>query len=378
MKKRKLPKVTVRVPQKLKELKASKKLSNLPGLSRRLTRRAAEARAAEAIQGLPRITNETVAEHREEVLSSARKYIYPLSHSKHRVVKITTGLLIVAVIAFFTYCGLALYKFHATSGFVYGVTKVIPFPVAKAGSAYVSYENYLFELRHSMHYYQSEQQVSFSSKSGKTLLAHLKSQALQQVINAAYIKQLAAENHVSVSGREVDDEVALVRSQNRLGSNNQVFSDVLKQFWGWSVDDFKRELKSQLLAQKVVAKLDTATQKRAQDTLNQLKGGADFATLASQVSDDASTKGNGGNYGFLIDKSNQNIAPQVTAALFNLQAGQYSNIINAGYSLEIDKVVEINGDKVQAAHIVFNFKSIDAYIAPLKAKDKPHDYIHVQ
>ena len=373
--KRKLAKI--KIPNIAQVRSAAKRLPALPKLPKRFVRRAPETRVSEAIESLPRITNETVAEHREEVLSSARKYIYPLSHSKHRIVKITSGLLIAAVVIFFSYCGLALYKFQATSGFIYGVTKVIPFPIAKAGSSYVSYENYLFELRHSMHYYQTQQQVSFDTTSGKALLAHLKSQALQQVISTAYIKQLASKNHVSVSGSEVDAEVALVRSQNRLGSNNQVFADVLKQFWGWSVSDFKRELTQQLLAQKVVAKLDTATQARAQAALTQLKAATDFATLAGQVSDDTATKANGGEYGFLIDTSSQNIAPQATAALFNLKAGQYSGVINTGYSLEIDKVLEVDGSKVRAAHIVFNFQSINTYLTPLEAKAPSHTYIHI-
>src|SRR5665811_1430574 len=46
----------------------------------------AESRVEEALSGVPRITNETVAEHREAVLSGARKYIYPLQHSKRRIV----------------------------------------------------------------------------------------------------------------------------------------------------------------------------------------------------------------------------------------------------------------------------------------------------
>ena len=37
----------------------------------------AEEKVTDALSNVPRITNETVAEHREEVLSSARKYIYP-------------------------------------------------------------------------------------------------------------------------------------------------------------------------------------------------------------------------------------------------------------------------------------------------------------
>jgi hypothetical protein len=67
-------------------------------------RKAPEERVTEAFANVPRITNETVAEHREEVLSTARKYIYPLRHSKHRVVRISISLFVIVVVAFFIYC----------------------------------------------------------------------------------------------------------------------------------------------------------------------------------------------------------------------------------------------------------------------------------
>ena len=86
----------------------------------------------QVIEDIPRITNETVAEHREEVLSSARKYIYPLQHSAHHVVIISLSLLVFVIVAFFTYCMFALYKFHSSNTFIYRITQVIPFPVARA------------------------------------------------------------------------------------------------------------------------------------------------------------------------------------------------------------------------------------------------------
>src|ERR1700760_2526584 len=89
---------------------------------------------------VPRITNETIAVHREEVLAGARKYIYPLQHAKHRIISITAALLVGGVIAFFAYCTLALYRFHSTSSFMYRVTQVIPFPVARADGQFISYE----------------------------------------------------------------------------------------------------------------------------------------------------------------------------------------------------------------------------------------------
>jgi foldase protein PrsA len=197
-------------------------------------------------------------------------------------------------------------------------------------------------------------------------------------VEDAYVKQLAARYSVSVSDQEVNNEVSLLRQQNRLGSSDQEFADVLKEFWGWSTNDFKRELKTQLLAQKVVSSLDTGTYARANDALQQLQKGTDFGMLAKQVSDDTTTKDNGGEYGFEISQADQSLPPQVTEELFRLTPGQTSGIINTGYTLEIVKVISVTNGKVRAAHIAFNFQSINSYVTPLENQKKPHFYINAQ
>ncbi len=330
----------------------------------------------EAIKTLPKITDDTLAEHREDVLSSARKYIYPLKHSKHRIVLISSGLFAVLAVVFFVYCGLALYKFQSNNSFLYGVTRVIPFPVAKVGPSYVSYENYLFQLRRYMHYYESQQQVNFNSVSGKEQLASYKQEAMQQIITDAYVKQLASKNHVSVSNQEVSNEIDLVRSEDRLGSNNKELTAVLNQFWGWSINDFQTELKQELLAQKVVSALDTPVHAQANAALKALRSGAVFATVASEYSDDTATKSNGGQFGFTITDDTTNIAPQTLQTLLSLKVGGISNIIDLGNALEIDTVISNNNGQIQAAHILFNFQSINYYVQPLAATEKPYIYIN--
>lgn len=343
----------------------------------RLRREKPEEVIEQAIQAVPRITNETVAEHREEVLSSARKYIYPLRHSSHKIVTVSVALFIAVVVLFFSYCALSLYRFQSTSGFIYDATQVIPFPVARVGSHFISYESYLFEIRHYIHYYQTQQQVNFSSQSGKQQLDQFRKQAMTEVIDDTYINQLAQQNHVTVTDEQLNNEITLLQQQNRLGSNNKVFAAVLKDFWGWSVNDFKRELKQQMLAQAVVSKLDVQAHQKAQSILTQLQSGGDFATLAKEYSNDPSTSANGGAYGFAIDRSNRDVAPQVVNALFALQVGRVSNIIDTGTGLEIVKVNSVSGSEVQASHIFIAFNSVDTYINPLKAKEKPHIYIHL-
>lgn len=338
-------------------------------------RKGTEDRVTEAFASVPRITNDTVAEHREQVLAGARKFIYPLQHSKHRVVRTSAVLLVAVVIAFFSYIGLALYKFQSTSTFVYDVTRVIPLPVAKAGDRWVSYESYLFELRRNMHYYQNQQRADFTNENGQAQLKRLKTQAMESVIQAAYVKELAEPKKIRVTNQEVQDQVALVRSQNRLGSSDRVFKDVLNEFWGWSVADFERALRQQLLSQKVASTLDTASLKKANDTLAQLKGGADFAAVATAVTEDAATKATGGQFPQPITKSDANVPPQISAALFSLKVGQISEVINTGYTHEIVKVISVSGNTVNAAHIQFNIKDINEQIKPLATKQPSNTYI---
>jgi parvulin-like peptidyl-prolyl isomerase len=333
------------------------------------------------LENVPKITNETIATHREEVLKGARKYIYPLQQSKRRIITITASVMVAAIIGLMVYCSLALYKFYQYNTFVYRITQVVPFPIAKAGSHYVTYENYLFELRHYVHYYESQQERNFAGADRQQLVTFRK-QALQNVINDAYIKQLAGKAGVGVNNKEVNARLDEVRAQNRLGGNNKVFEDVLRSYWGWSINDFKRSLKQQILAEKVAAALDSTAQQKATSAVAQAKAGADFGALAKQLSDDPSAKANGGDYGFAITKTNPNLPPEVITALFSLKVGQVSDMILAspvlasqGPSLQIVKLTGISGNSVTAQHIVVNLKDISGDIQQLKNQKPSHAYV---
>jgi len=325
----------------------------------------------EAISTIPKITNDTLNEHREIVLKGARKYIYPLRHSQHNIVRISISIFIVLVIFFFSFMGLELYYFQSRSTFVYDVSKVIPFPVAKVGNNFVSYQSYLFELRRDVHYYQTQQQVNFSLKINQPQLNNLKSEAMNEAITNFYTHQLAKKYDVSVSNQQVNQEIDYFQKQNRLGGDNQVLANVLKDFWGWNINDFKEELKNELLQQAVVYKLDTPVVSEAQSVLSQLQHGANFADLAKKYSQDQSTSINGGQFPEPILKTNNNLPPQVINELFSLKVNQISPIINTGFNLQILKIDSIQGSAVVASNIQFNLQSINHYILPLEKEHKP-------
>jgi len=268
-------------------------------------------------------------------------------------------------------------RFQSSSAFMYRVTQVLPFPVAQAGKHFVTYENYLFELRRYQHYYQTQQRVDFGGSDGKRQLASYKPQAMNEVVQAAYVKQLASRNHVSVSRAEVNAAISSLQAQNQ--SSSQELADVTNKFFGWSIDDLKREIKQELLAQKVAAKLDTAAQARAAAVLAQIQSGTDFGALAAQSSDDAATKDSGGKYSnAAITLASTDVPPAVVRQLQTMQVGQVSEVIQAGNTLEVVKLLANDDGKMQAAHISITLVSIDAFVANYTKTHPSHIYIHVK
>ncbi|HEY2107999.1 MAG TPA: peptidylprolyl isomerase, partial [Candidatus Binataceae bacterium] len=84
-------------------------------------------------------------------------------------------------------------------------------------------------------------------------------------------------------------------------------------------------------------------QAKAQQILDQLKKGADFAKLAAQDSDDPGTRDRGGDLGFF--ERGQMIKPFEDTA-FNLKPGQLSGVVATRFGFHIIRVEE-----VKAAHI---------------------------
>jgi SurA N-terminal domain/PPIC-type PPIASE domain len=326
---------------------------------------------------IPRITNETVSQHREEVLSGARKYIYPLKHSRHRVVLISVTILMVVFITFMSYTLVSLYKQQSTSAFMHQVTKVVPLPIARVGGKFISYENYLFELRRYIHYYENQQDVDFSDPKAKSQLDEQRKKALEKVVNQAYIQKIAREKNVTVSSAEIDAQIETLREQSRLGNDSRVFEDVLKDYWGWTVADFRRSIANELLAQKVLAAVDTQTRERANGASAQLTAGKDFAIVAKENSDDLATKDRGGELGILISKTDRSIPAQTTEALFNLKPGEVSGVIDVGSGLEIVKNLGFEGDKVKAAIIFFKYQELDTFLNNYREKQPATVYIRL-
>lgn len=352
----------------------SKKFIRKPKLPT-LRRRKGDKVASGSESTVSRITNETVAEAREDVLGSARKLIYPLTHSKHRVLVVSSVLVIAALIGFTSTMMVLIYRREDHSDFTYQVSKVLPFPAAKVGGTFVPYENYLFELKRYVYYYNNVESIDFNNPVYKPQLDDQKQKILERIVNQAYIRKIANEKGIGVSDEEIDKRIETLKEQNRLGNNDKVFEDTLRDFYNWSVNDFRRSIRNDILLSKVLGSVDVEARTEANQLVETIRGGDDFAALAAQHSDDPITKDKGGEYPGTISPTDRNLSSEVVSALATLKPGEVSEPINVGYGFEIIKKLEDKDGRYRAAHILITFKETNELLNDYKAKDKAVVYI---
>ena len=151
-----------------------------------------------------RITNETVAEHREQIIAGGKRFKYPVQYSRHKLVinstLIALGAILLAAILFWW----QLYPMQNSSKFMYRMTQIIPVPIASVDGESVPYSTYLKRFRSSVHYLQEQVNLNIDSKDGKKELEYRKREELNNAIKDAYATKLARENKVTVTDGEVD------------------------------------------------------------------------------------------------------------------------------------------------------------------------------
>lgn len=322
-----------------------------------------------------RITNETVAEHRERILAGGRKFKYPLQYPKYRIVVMTVLIVLFFVVALSGIGFWQLYGAQNTSQFAYRITQVVPVPVGQVDGQQIRYSDYLLELRSALHYLSTKEAVNFSSDDGKRQLDYQKRLALNKAIQNAYVQKLAKEHDLSVNDSEINDFIDQEISNNSLGVTEEVYRQVIKDYYDWTFEDYRDSVKRQLLRKKVVAKVDTEGRKKAEDIVAAANKGSDFVELAKKYSEDPLTKDKGGDLGFLnknIDDPNKLIS-----IAESLKPGQVSNVIEGTDGFYIIKLVENRQNDIHFMKIFISYKTFGVQLAQLRGEQKITEYINV-
>lgn len=332
------------------------------------------SKAADAETSSSRITNETVAEHREQVLAGGRRFKYPLQYQKHKLV-VNSIIIGVAAITLLTILGWQqLYVAQNSSKLMYRITQILPVSAATIDGESVRYSDYLMRYRSSLYYAQKQDSINLGSHDGQCQAAYYQRQELTNAERGAYVTKLARELRVTVQ----DDEVSSFIKQDidaRAVSLNAYEKTVLNNYYDWSLDEYRSIVKTELLKRKVSFTIDTTAKDKATSLLEGLKGGADFAKTATTSSDDDVTKVNGGDSGVMPVSSLDSNG--LVAAAQTLQPNQTSELIKGIDGYYIIQLISKDAENVHYRMIKVALTEFDKRFAALTNDKKIKEYIRV-
>ena len=223
-----------------------------------------------------RITNDTVAQHREKVLAAGRKHKYPIQYTRRRLVWITM-FVSVAILAIFVGLGWAqLYLWKDTSDIAYRITKILPLPVANIDGENANYSDYLLYHRSSLAVLQTQGQSDQKDK-----VKFYQNQSINKALEVAYAKRLARENNITVDDNKVQDLIKKQQESSKLSQS--AYESVVKDNLHWSMDELKIAMKYTLLKQEVSFKIDKTADDLVSTIQNKVKSGKSLKDIADEM-----------------------------------------------------------------------------------------------
>lgn len=282
------------------------------------------------------------------------------------------------------------YALAATDNFTLAIAKVLRLPVAKIGSTVALYTDYADDL-HAIKTMRDYDKANNGPGANFTD-EEMSDQVLLRIANNVLLDQEATSYGVTVEQSDID---ALKTTLMQQFENVDKLNEELGKRYGWTLVDYeKKVMRSYILQNKLNEKIATddklkeEVKAQAQSVLDQIKGGADFAELATQYGQDG-TKDQGGDLGFF---KKGEMVPEFETAAFALNEGDVAQeLVETEYGYHIIKVEEkktedvVNPDtkkkekveSVHARHILFRYPSVDVFLGDLAKKTNFHLYVKV-
>lgn len=327
-----------------------------------------------------RITNETVAQHREKILAGGRKFKYPVQYAQHKLVINTILIVFLALVALVGITGWQLYPAQNTGAFFYRLTQLVPLPVASVDGQSVPYRDYLMQYRSSIYWLESKSRTglifNINSEDGKRQADHFKRQSLDRAIENAYAQKVADERGLSVSEADIDAFIsaALKTSSKQSKLSQDAYKAVLSDSLGVSADEYRLIVKQALLKQKVAFAIDQTAKANIESAQSELAKKVVFEDVVVKYSDDDFAKSAKGDIGF-VPRSNQDQG--LVQAALKLKPGESSNIIKANDAYYIVKLIETKPAQVHYARLKVQLSEFDHQLSSLKEEGKVKEYIKV-
>lgn len=197
------------------------------------------------------------------------------------------------------------------------------------------------------------------------MLGEVGPQAVNQLIYERLINREAAKQNITVTDEDVNAELTKIKAE--MGATDDAAFESSLEMYGYTLEKFKEQLRQQVRLTKLVepqvqvtdadltdyyeqnkAQFETPeqvkashilvkTKEEAEKLLAELKGGADFAKLATEHSTDPGSAAQGGDLGYF--GKGRMVAPFEEAA-FALNVGEMSGIVETEHGFHIIKLTD--------------------------------------
>lgn len=321
-----------------------------------------------------RITNETVAEHRERILAGGRKFKYPLQYQKHKLVINSVLIGVATLVVLVLIIWQQLYLAQNTSKFIYRVTQLFPAPVASVEGEWVRYSDYLRRYRSAIHALQNQNQISLNSEAGKRQSEFIKRQELNKAERDTFVRKLAREQGIKVTDKQVNDFI-MKDIDAKSVSLESYERNVLNAYFDWTLDDYRDIVRTDLLRREVSFAIDDAAKDKIDSIKKRVKS-SNFAEIARKESDDTATKAGGGRVGSL-PLNNQDPNGLIAVAQ-KLRKNQVSDVIKGTDGYYIIMLLNKTERAVEYAQIKVSLTEFDKRFAALDEQGKIEEFIKVE
>lgn len=330
---------------------------------------------------LSRITNETVAEHRERILAGGRRYKYPIQYARHKLVINAILITIAALILLIILGWWQLYIAQNSSSFIYRLTQLFPVPVASVDGEPVRFSNYLIQYRGSEYYLSKYDEIKMDSRDGKTQLARIKRESLTSAEEDAYAGKLARQNNVTVSEKDIDAVIDQQRNTANGRISQETYDASSRMLYDWSPEDYRSAVRRSILRARVSFAVDKKAddlQKKAADLIKTNNG--DLTKVAEQLGDVGNGRKAAAQTTGLVNSASTLPGVGISMAeVAKLPTGTVSDVMKSstddGYYFV--KVLEKNDKQASFAFIHIPLTEFTRQFDQLKKDGKIKEYISV-
>ena len=326
-----------------------------------------------------RITNDTVAEHRERILAGGRKFKYPIQYARHKLVinalLVTFASIIILGVLFWW----QLYIVQNSSTFMYRITRAIPLPVAMINGEPVRYSHYMNQYRGSEFYLNKYDEIKLDSEDGKRQLDHIKRESMNKAIADAYARQLANKQKITVTGKDIDTVIDQQRNTANGRISQETYDASSYMMYGWTAEDYRSAVGQSILRARVSFAIDTDASeqvKKATELVKQTDG--DFSKVAEQMKTSKGGKVTAGQSGLVNNVST--FAGLQVSDVAKFEQGKTSGVLKSatddGYYFV--KVVDKNDTQVNFIFLHIPLTKFAKDLDALKKAGKITEYITIE